>query len=342
MNANAYTVGHDVFFGAGQYAPETETGLGLLAHELTHVVQQSRGGERVQFDRGVDDVARSFVEEGLSPHDVARRLASSHMSQRDRRPLIRSYYTQYYRTWMGRAPGPEMLAKQVAWIDRMVRERKARRERERRERMARQERERRQQARLRAFIDYWGGISPVERYLVIQNELEVGERVDSVKRLYAFISWCTDLEVRGTVDDCLCCETTEEYFSPLQLISREREECHFFYDHGASFFFRDEAELRTAEDRFRGRVERRRRRTGIPQEEFARRGRRMKAEFHLGVIQNTLLGVVEGPGKVAVEGWSLVNSAKDAYECVHRGDEESCAKSVQSFLSKFSKGMLSR
>lgn len=37
--ANAYTVGHDIVFGAGQYAPRTPTGRRLIAHELTHVVQ---------------------------------------------------------------------------------------------------------------------------------------------------------------------------------------------------------------------------------------------------------------------------------------------------------------
>jgi len=41
LNALAYTVGRDVVFGAGQYAPETRAGKQLLAHELTHVVQQS-------------------------------------------------------------------------------------------------------------------------------------------------------------------------------------------------------------------------------------------------------------------------------------------------------------
>ena len=40
MNARAYTLGHDIVFGAGQYAPETAAGKQLLAHELTHVVQQ--------------------------------------------------------------------------------------------------------------------------------------------------------------------------------------------------------------------------------------------------------------------------------------------------------------
>jgi len=41
VNALAYTVGRDVVFGESQYAPETNKGQGLIAHELTHVVQQN-------------------------------------------------------------------------------------------------------------------------------------------------------------------------------------------------------------------------------------------------------------------------------------------------------------
>lgn len=44
LGAAAYTVGHDVVFGSGQYAPATHVGRALLAHELTHVAQQERGG----------------------------------------------------------------------------------------------------------------------------------------------------------------------------------------------------------------------------------------------------------------------------------------------------------
>jgi hypothetical protein len=40
VQALAYTVGSDIVFGAGQYAPATTAGQRLLAHELTHVVQQ--------------------------------------------------------------------------------------------------------------------------------------------------------------------------------------------------------------------------------------------------------------------------------------------------------------
>jgi hypothetical protein len=43
VNALAYTVGRDVVFSEGQYAPGTVAGKQLLAHELTHVVQQASG-----------------------------------------------------------------------------------------------------------------------------------------------------------------------------------------------------------------------------------------------------------------------------------------------------------
>lgn len=40
VGALAYTVGSNIVFGSGQYAPATQTGRRLLAHELTHVEQQ--------------------------------------------------------------------------------------------------------------------------------------------------------------------------------------------------------------------------------------------------------------------------------------------------------------
>ncbi len=43
VNAKAYTVGSDLVFAGGEYAPHTRQGKQLLAHELTHVVQQSGG-----------------------------------------------------------------------------------------------------------------------------------------------------------------------------------------------------------------------------------------------------------------------------------------------------------
>lgn len=46
VNANAYTVGHDIVFGAGRFAPGSKEGQRLIAHELTHVVQHERSACR--------------------------------------------------------------------------------------------------------------------------------------------------------------------------------------------------------------------------------------------------------------------------------------------------------
>jgi Domain of unknown function (DUF4157) len=43
IKAKAYTIGGDIVFGENRYAPGTTDGNRLLAHELAHVVQQSRG-----------------------------------------------------------------------------------------------------------------------------------------------------------------------------------------------------------------------------------------------------------------------------------------------------------
>jgi outer membrane protein OmpA-like peptidoglycan-associated protein len=43
LDARAYTTGGNIVFGKGEYAPRTDQGQRLLAHELAHVVQQSQG-----------------------------------------------------------------------------------------------------------------------------------------------------------------------------------------------------------------------------------------------------------------------------------------------------------
>ncbi|MDI1292349.1 MAG: DUF4157 domain-containing protein [Methylobacter sp.] len=50
VNANAYTVGQNIVFGAGRFAPNLHEGRRLIAHELTHVVQQT-GGSRLSSEQ---------------------------------------------------------------------------------------------------------------------------------------------------------------------------------------------------------------------------------------------------------------------------------------------------
>lgn len=47
INARAYTLGHHIAFGAAAYRPDTFEGRRLIAHELTHTLQQGAGVRRV-------------------------------------------------------------------------------------------------------------------------------------------------------------------------------------------------------------------------------------------------------------------------------------------------------
>lgn len=64
LNAHAFTVGNDIFFNQGRYQPSSKEGAGLLAHELTHTVQQ---GASVQNKR----INRQSLLSSLSNHTMA-------------------------------------------------------------------------------------------------------------------------------------------------------------------------------------------------------------------------------------------------------------------------------
>lgn len=48
LNAQAFTVGNDIYFNSGKYTPESNAGKFLLAHELTHTIQQQGVQRKVQ------------------------------------------------------------------------------------------------------------------------------------------------------------------------------------------------------------------------------------------------------------------------------------------------------
>ena len=82
VNAQAFTIGRDVVFGAGQYAPETISGKKLLAHELTHVVQQN-GGPTL-FSKGKNSENTLLNSQELS-------IVSPELSEA---PRLQAYYHQ--------------------------------------------------------------------------------------------------------------------------------------------------------------------------------------------------------------------------------------------------------
>jgi hypothetical protein len=83
LHAQAFTTGENIVFGAGKYAPETESGRRLLAHELTHVVQQRRGADAV--------IRRQPETAGLPPVPPPPRLRLPRLGEsltQPREPLL--------------------------------------------------------------------------------------------------------------------------------------------------------------------------------------------------------------------------------------------------------------
>ena len=94
INAQAYTVGTDVVFQIGRYQPDTPAGQRMLAHELTHVVQQrsgpvdgtpTGGGIRIsdpcdRFEQAAERTAEQVV---ASPTPAAAQAQGSVSAQRE-------------------------------------------------------------------------------------------------------------------------------------------------------------------------------------------------------------------------------------------------------------------
>jgi hypothetical protein len=95
LNARAFTTGRDIFFRQGEYSPGSVRGKELLAHELTHVMQQ-RGGLRRKLTLGqpgdryeeeADRVAREVVRRASEPEskesDQEQNLQRQEMSEEE-------------------------------------------------------------------------------------------------------------------------------------------------------------------------------------------------------------------------------------------------------------------
>jgi hypothetical protein len=75
IQAKAFTMGQDIFFGGGAYNPWSRDGQELIAHELTHVVQQKRGGPTAKKkDSGPPRNHRAEVEYTREEHCVQRKF----------------------------------------------------------------------------------------------------------------------------------------------------------------------------------------------------------------------------------------------------------------------------
>jgi hypothetical protein len=118
-NANAFTVGRHIVFGRGHYAPETSAGRELLAHELAHFVQQSRGGvalpsgaaeASIEHDAQQAAVAAAHGVgpvhvEGASGVGVARQEDDDSFNERVRRELHDEILRELFPTRSGTSAG---------------------------------------------------------------------------------------------------------------------------------------------------------------------------------------------------------------------------------------------
>lgn len=62
VNATAFTSGQDIYFQSGRFDPNSQSGVELLAHEVTHTVQQTKGqvGKGIDPDAGLEAEARQM------------------------------------------------------------------------------------------------------------------------------------------------------------------------------------------------------------------------------------------------------------------------------------------
>lgn len=76
IQAQAFTTGRDIYFGRGRYQPQTKEGQRLLAHELTHVIQQSGSGHGLQTASTLSDPGDRYEQEADAIADVVVRDAA--------------------------------------------------------------------------------------------------------------------------------------------------------------------------------------------------------------------------------------------------------------------------
>ena len=79
VKARAFTLGSDIVFGSGAYTPGTAEGKKLLAHELTHVVQQKPRVHQVSF---------AMLQRQVDPAEVKEALASIQVEQRTEKKIL--------------------------------------------------------------------------------------------------------------------------------------------------------------------------------------------------------------------------------------------------------------
>jgi hypothetical protein len=83
LSAKAYTIGSDIRFNEGQYQPNSQSGKDLLAHELTHIIQQGKQAETIHRRAypGGDPIHDDLLDQFSRETGIPRSEASQHSSE---------------------------------------------------------------------------------------------------------------------------------------------------------------------------------------------------------------------------------------------------------------------
>jgi Domain of unknown function (DUF4157)/Putative peptidoglycan binding domain len=104
LNAQAFTVGSDIYFNSGKYNPSSDSGRHLLAHELTHTVQQG-GGVTLQRKPDATDEEKKYAD---IDYKNAAQQNLDNWYVRDE--FYNIFYNVAYRTGTGIFPGSTPIA----------------------------------------------------------------------------------------------------------------------------------------------------------------------------------------------------------------------------------------
>jgi hypothetical protein len=103
LNAQAFTVGRDVYFAGGRYQPGTEGGRHLLAHELTHTIQQQPGRKLEEGSAGSAPLPSAAPSIGRAARQVQRNGAPAAPAGQEelvfQLPQIKARHLAVYQAW---------------------------------------------------------------------------------------------------------------------------------------------------------------------------------------------------------------------------------------------------
>ena len=89
-DAEALTIGNDIYFSGGKYIPETEEGIGLLAHEIQHVIQNQEN-QRMVYLEDMQEIENEALKtenivKNLKPYNIeTEALVQSDISKIDKK-----------------------------------------------------------------------------------------------------------------------------------------------------------------------------------------------------------------------------------------------------------------